>query len=387
MRAELAGIQPVAARRSFAAGCARAAFSQPMVLRSVMSTALLAATAIVGLVITGGIVRLTVRLEMCALIVLLVGLAYAGRRGMLFGPVGPSRAARVVRGGLYVGLGFTLISSLVEERLYPSKHNGMPVAYVFVIVLIIGAQASMLSATARGSRMPVRAVAIGSGFGLVGGLAWFAASMSRPAFGVGVTVPLLVALISAVAAVLISLGWASPGRGAVPSSGPASGPAPADGSLSRVWAAIAAGLAAAGTALMLMSFLADAAMVAFTSKVPDIVGPVMVPGSTAAQKLSEDMIEVGDTYFGVFVFGGIAFAALGVLISVSKARIVASSVAAVVATTVIAIAFSMRWPSNIYAGTAGALVAIIGLTVLGRRTRLNDEDGSALMADAPVAGG
>jgi hypothetical protein len=310
MRAELAGIGPAAERRSFAAGCVRAAFSQPPVWRSVTSTGLLVATAVAGLVLAGGLATVAIQLEMCALIVAIVGFASAGRHFAAFGPVAPGRTARTVRTCAYVFLGFALISSLVEERRFPGNEHGMTIAFIFVIALFLAFQGTMLAATARGSRMPAGALAIGTGTGAVGGVGWFGVRMVRPTFGTTVSVPLLVAMASAVAAVAFS---ATPAA-----SGPTGSRRRNPGLLGSVGTAVAAGLAAAGSALMLISFLASAAMVAVTSKVPDIVGPVMVPGSTAAQKLREDMIEVGDTYFGVLVFGGLAFAALGILISASR---------------------------------------------------------------------
>ena len=45
-------------------------------------------------------------------------------------------------------------------------------------------------------------------------------------------------------------------------------------------------------------------------RVPDIVGPVMVPGATAAQRQLENSIEASDPYFGLLVFGALLTAML-----------------------------------------------------------------------------
>ena len=299
MRAELAGIDDPGARRGFAAGCARAVFSQPAVLRSAASTTMLIATAVVAVVLAADLPALSRRLEMCALTLAVVGIAWAGRRSAVLGPVAKHVGARVIRGSAYVVIGLGLISSLASATRF-SGSKDHPATFVVALAVFLGFQMTMLAMTASNSRVPLRAVAIGFGGGAAAALAWFAESLSRPTFAANLSVPLVVALMAGLVAGLVTL-------------------------LHERRAAAAAALTTVGTTLVLIAFLATAAMTAFTSKVPDIVGPVMVPGSTRAQKLVEDMIEVGDYYFGALALGGIAFAALGLLIVVGRPREIAVS--------------------------------------------------------------
>ena len=233
--------------------------------------------------------------EFTPLVLALALLAWLGRRPSYFGPVRPDRATRFARAGGYCLLAACLIALVVAEGvpglLRPgSLRSGTPFALVLTLVV-----AAFLAMTARTTRLGGTAMISGIGAGLVAGAAGF---VVLPFERIGT--PLAHGLPGhgtwlAVAAVRGSRRRGAPDR----DGGPAA-------RIRRSWRRSCA--AAVGALLIALAGLS--AIIFLPDNVPDIVGPVMLPGATAAQRQLENSIEASDPYFGLLVFGALLAAVL-----------------------------------------------------------------------------
>jgi hypothetical protein len=232
--------------------------------------------------------------EFTPLVLALALLAWLGRRPGYFGPVRPDRATRIARAGGYCLAGACLVALLVAEGvpgLFRPDSLRWGTMFALVLTLVV---AAFLAMTAHGTRIGGTALMSGIGAGLVAGAAGF---IVLPFERIGT--PLADGL---------------PGHGTWLAALPFAAPAAAAlvtglrtrGSDQAVMAALCA--AAFGALVIALGGLS--AIIFLPDKVPDIVGPVMVPGATAAQRQLENTIEASDPYFGLLVFGALLAAVL-----------------------------------------------------------------------------
>jgi hypothetical protein len=130
--------------------------------------------------------------------------------------------------------------------------------------------------------------------------------------------------------------------------------------------AVMAALCAGAFAAQLIALAGFSAIVFLPDRVPDIVGPVMFPGATAAQQQLENSIEASDPYFGLLVFGALLAA---VLWTMARPPIRAGAT--------IALVLLLGFPPIVLAGTArdfpgatgiatAAVAVILGAMVTAR---------------------
>jgi len=292
MRAELATLDGAAERWRFALGCTRAAMLPGPTGRAAgRSLALVGAGA---LVLGGEIVLAGVIGEFTPLLLALALLAWLGRRPSYFGPVRPDRAARIARSCGYCLAAACLVALVVAEGLPGlfrpgSLRSGTLFALVLTMVV-----AAFLAMTARTTRLGGTAMISGIGAGLVAGAAGF---VVLPFERIGT--PLA-----------HGLPWQGTGLAALPFAAPAVAALVTGWRARRSDQAVMAALCAAALGALLIALAGLSAIVFLPERVPDIVGPVMIPGATAAQRQLENSIEASDPYFGLLVFGALLAALL-----------------------------------------------------------------------------
>ena len=292
MHAELATLDSPAERWRFALGCTRAA-----VLPGATSHAAgrsLAALGAVALILAAEIALAGAIGEFVPLVLVLALLAWLGRRPSYFGPVRPDRATRIARAGGYCLAVACLIALAVAEGVPglfrpDSLRWGTPFALVLTLVV-----AAILAVTARSSRLGGTALISGITAGLMAGAAGF---LVLPFERIGTP-----------------LAHEVPGHGAwlaaVPFVAPAAAALATGLRTRRSDQAVMAALCAGAFAAQLVALAGFSAIVFLPDRVPDIVGPVMFPGATAAQQQLENSIEASDPYFGLLVFGALLAAVL-----------------------------------------------------------------------------
>jgi hypothetical protein len=323
MHAELATLDGSAERWRFALGCTRAAMLPSATTRTAGRS--LAVAGAVALVLAGEIVVASVIGQVVPLALVLALLAWLGRRPSYFGPVRQDRAARSARAGGYC-LAIACLTALVVAAGVPglfrpdSLRSGTGFALVLTLVV-----AAIFALTARNSRLGATAMISGIAAGLVAGAAGF---VVLPFERIGT--PLADGL---------------PGHGAwlamVPFAAPAAAALVTQRRTSRSDQAVMAALGAAALAALLIALAGLSAIVFFPGSVPDIVGPVMIPSATAAQRQLENSIEASDPYWGLLVFGALLAA---VLWAMARPPIRAGAT--------IALVLLLGFPAILLAGTA-----------------------------------
>ena len=338
MRAELATLERASDRRGFALGCTRAALlpgaATPAAVRS------LAGVGVAALILAGEYALTRVTGQLIALVPVLVLLAWLGRRQSYFGPVRPDRVTRAVRSGGYALVAACLVALIVAEGGSGlSRHDSLRWAPAFTLALTL-VTAAFLAMTARGSRVSGTPLAAGALAGLAAGAAGFVVlpferagtPLAHGLPGQGTWLALVVFGAPATVALLT-------GRRARSAE-----------------QAVMAALCAGATAAMLAALLGFSAIVFLPGRVPDIVGPVMPSGATAAQRQLENTIEASDPYFGLLVFGASLAAVLWVM---------------------------ARPPRR--AGTTVLLLLTLGLPAFALAASAGDFPGSAALAAAALA--
>ncbi len=267
MQADLAAVEGRASRLRFALGCTRVALLPGAHLRSAAIApavaCLVAASALIGPVVSMGLI--------------LPLLAWLGHRPGYLGPVRGDRPARAVRA---VGWALTVCLALLVAV---EAHPGGPIGPLLVALLA----GSFLAATARATRMSGAALAAGAGAGLVMGIAGFAV---LPFERIGA--PLADGL---------------PGHGrwlvAIVFAAPAAAALVTGRRTRRAEQGVMATACAGVVAALTVALLGLAAIAIFPGSVPDIVGPVMAPGTGDAARRAENAIEASDPYWGFLLFG------------------------------------------------------------------------------------
>jgi hypothetical protein len=288
MQAELAAIDSRSERRRFALGCTRA-----VLLHALRAPGRAVAVAgAVGLVLGSEIALAKAIGQTVPLVLGLALLFWLGRRPGFFGPVRRDRAARLVRAGGYAMIVLYLMTLIVgygaSGILRPD-----PKVPLFALLLTLYAGAS-LAMTARGSVFGGVGLAAGSSAGLAAGLASFIVmpfERSGPRLANGL-----------------------PGHGiwlvAVTFGAPAAAAAVTARRTGRGDQAAMAAFCTGALAALLVAFLGVSAIALFPSRIPDLVGPVMIPGTSAAARRAADATEAADPYAGVLLFGGLLAAIL-----------------------------------------------------------------------------
>ena len=351
MRAELATLDGAAERWRFALGCTRAAMLPgPTSRAAVRSLAMVAGAA---LVLAGEIALAGVIGEFTPLVLALALLAWLGRRPGYFGPVRPDRATRIARAAGYCLTSACLVALVVAEGvpgLFRPDSLRSGTMFAFVLTLVV---AAFLAMTARTTRLGGTAMISGIGAGLVAGAAGF---VVLPFERIGTP-----------------LAHGLPGHGtwlaALPFAAPAAAALVTGVRIRRSDQAVMAALCAAASGALLIALAGLSAIVFLPDRVPDIVGPVMLPGATAAQRQLENSIEASDPYFGLLVFGALLAA---VLWAMARPPVRAG--------TTIALVLLLGFPAIVLAGTArdfpgatgiatAAVAVVIGAMVTARPAR------------------
>jgi hypothetical protein len=275
MRAELAAIDDPSERRRFALACTGAVARFAPIIRFAVAIACLAGLAGVATVIGTAV----------PIVVSLAVLFACSRRPGHLGPRRPGAAALGVRaGGWMVVLGL-LGAQIVDEGLaglLRPMHGGVPWT-----LAITALAAAFLAATARETRIGDAALATGVCAGFLTGLVGFAV-MAFERIGT----PLADGLPGH-GRWLIAVVFAAPATAALMT---------AHRTRSSEQSVMA--VACAGTfAALTVGLLGLGAIALFPHSVPDIVGPVMAPGTSAAARQAEDAREASDPYWGYLVFG------------------------------------------------------------------------------------
>jgi hypothetical protein len=266
MQADLAAIEGRPARVRFALGCTRLVLLPSARMRS--AGLLLGVACLIGL--SGEIGPVLP-------IALILGLfAWLGRRAGYFGPVRDDWVTRAVRTG-----GWGLVAAVVLVQL-----TGRAPGHIVLTTLVTLLTAAFLAATASASRVSGAALGAGAGAGLLTGAAGFVvAPFERIGTPLAHGLPLhgrwlvLVVFAAPAAAALLT---AQRTR--------------------RAEQGVMATVCAGAVGSLTFGLLGLAAIVLFPGSVPDIVGSVMMPGTSDAARQAADATEAADPYWGFLPF-------------------------------------------------------------------------------------
>ena len=282
MRAELASLDDVRARRRYALGCVRAVLSDRTTLRTVALHVVALSFGAVALVFAISVNGVGVRIQTIGFVLALGVLAWSGRRS---GPLGLSAdqpPARRIRAAGYAVLGAYILPALASLAAASSQHDQSGV-WVFYVALILYL-ATVLVVTAQRTAARPRTLHLVAVVTVAGLAAWWvpmllAASVrAHPGW----------ALLSVAGTILLGLVIAAALR----------------------WASEQAALAAlaAGVAICLLIFLAaQSTYLLDPGLVPDLG---RVPGMTAAGEVEQNRAEAVDPYVAELLLGAVLGAAL-----------------------------------------------------------------------------
>jgi hypothetical protein len=230
-------------------------------------------------------------------------LAWLGRRPGAFGPVRPERSARRVRAGGSCLVAASFAALLVAEGsshlLHPAglvQPDSPRWGSVFALVLTLFA-ATFLTVTAPSSGFGASGLAAGACSGLIAGAVGF------------VVLPFerggdpLAAGLPGGRSWLALLVFAAPCAAALVTAA----------RTRRTDQAVMAALCGAALAALVVALCGLTAIVLFPGSVPDIVGPVMTPGTSAAARQFANATEASDPYFGLLSLGAMLVAMLCVM--------------------------------------------------------------------------
>lgn len=301
MRAESAVIEPGRERWGYAMGCLRVVLAQPAVLRAIGYPML--AVAILGAVLrwSGGIAYAPLRWGVVAVVALLLGVAWWGRRPGVLGPVGLGRPARSVRAGgcLLVGGMTAAFASAVGTHGPPDEQAraAVPLFAILLTSYLVGFLALTAHRTAATGRALVTAVA--AAFAAAG--IWLALQFAFPPLPANIGGSLM-AMTLAIVAVLLAA--AKPGSGA----------------RDAVLAALCVSLL---TPLLVFVGVALASSYGPAWLIPDLVPAALSP----ADDLANSRIEIQDPYVAMLFLACLSALALTVA-SVAGRRRTANAVTA-----------------------------------------------------------
>jgi hypothetical protein len=351
MHAELAAIDSAAERWRFALGCSRAALVPSA--RTHAAGRSLATAGAVGLVLGGQLVLARAIGQFTPLVLVLALLAWLGRRESHFGPVRCDRTTRAARTGGYALIGACLLALVVAEGV-PGlfRPDSLRWGTSFALLLTLFA-AALLAMTAHGSRLRGAGLATGAVAGLAAGAAGFVVlpfereglPLAHGLPGHGAWLAVIVFGAPAVAA-LVS------GRRARSAE-----------------QAVMAALCAAASAAWLVALLGLSTIVFLPERVPDIVGPAMPAGATAAQRQLENSIEASDPYFGLLLLGALLAAVLWVMARPPSRAGATVALLLLAGLPAFALAASASGFPGATAITTAALAVVIGAVATARPAR------------------
>jgi FtsH-binding integral membrane protein len=286
MQAELASIEPGPDRRRFALTCTRAALSRPPTIMRLGWRSFVAVAVAVTVLMTDAIRPATIRVEMIAMVVGLVALAWLARRIPVLGPIAAGRTARLVSLGGFTVIAAEVLIFISYARRSPGGEVNGDVATATTLIVIWTAMLTIyviaiVRMTAGRSRVATHTLATGAGIGAAAAAAWLTAAFADPSVPTS-TGPAVVAI----AASAVCAAWVSrrrSGRGAQ--------------------SQVAALCAAAGTAL-LIAVLIDGPLRLFSLWVANSAPPLYPP--TTADRLVDSI--------GVWLLGSLLATALSLAI-------------------------------------------------------------------------
>ncbi|WP_239338947.1 hypothetical protein [Frankia sp. CiP3] len=348
MRAELSAIDSPSERWHFALGCTRAALLQIVRTRAVWHP--VATTAAVCLVVISEIASAHVIGQIIPGVLVLALLAWLGGRPGFFGPVRAERAARVVRAGGYALVGSCLLVLAVQGGASGLLRPG-PKALPIVMLALTLYAGTFLAVTARAACFGSAGLAAGAGAGLVAGLAAFAV-MPFERDG-----PPLAAALPWHGSWLVPLVFGAPAAAALR----------ATGRTRRAEQGVMAALCAGIFAALLVALLGLSAITFFPDRIPGIVGGVIYPGASAAERHADNVTEALDPYLGLLVFGALLAAVLWVMARPPSRAGTRGVALALLGLPPVALGLSARdFPGAMAIATATAAVVCSGLFMTGR---------------------
>ncbi len=273
MRAELAAIDEIPARRQFVRGCARAVLISGTALRAVAGYVGMLAFAAVIAYQAAGLESAGVQVEAAVLVGIIAVLAWFGRRSSIVGPPGIDLVPRLMRLAGYAVVMTTEAALLTTGTNDPT---GWWVAAVAISLYLVGFLRATSLPAGDALSLPVTATLT-----LTGLAVWWIPMLLSSG------VRAFPGLTFLVAFALVLVGWAWGSRRGTPMKGLVSG-------------------FAATTATLLLMFLAAL----FTYRlapglVPDISGPGYAGGLTPQAKAETNRIESVDPYVADLLFGAL----------------------------------------------------------------------------------
>ncbi len=128
-----------------------------------------------------------------------------------------------------------------------------------------------------------------------------------------------------------------------------------------------AALCAGTFAALLVALLGLSAIAFFPDRIPDIVGPVMAPGTSAAQRQAADATEAADPYIGLLLFGALLVVILWVMARPPSRVGVKSALLTLVGIPPVTLGLSARhFPGAAGLAAATAMVVLLALVMTGR---------------------
>ncbi len=282
MRAELASLDDVRARRRYTLGCMRAVLSDRTAMRTVALHVVALAFGAVALAFATSINGVGVRIQTIVFVLALGVLAWSGRRSGPLGPIADHPPARRIRAAGYVVLGAYILPALASFAAASPQHDQSGV-WMFYVALSLYL-ATVLLVTAQSTAARPRTLHLMAVVTVAGLAAWWvpmllAASVrAHPSW----------ALLSVAGTITLGLVIATALR----------------------WPSEQAALAglAAGVAICLLIFLAaQSTYVVDARLVPDLGH---VPGMTAAGEVEQNRAEAVDPYVAELLLGAVLGAAL-----------------------------------------------------------------------------
>jgi hypothetical protein len=293
MRAELASLDDVGARRRYTLGCVRAVLSDRTAMRTVALHVVALTFGAVALAFAISIHGVGVRIETIVFVLAFGVLAWSGRRSGPLGPIADHPPARRIRAAGYVVLGAYILPALASFAAASPQHDQSGV-WMFYVALSLYL-ASVLLVTAQRTSARPRTLHLIAVITVAGLAAWWvpmlldASVRAHPSW----------ALLSVVGTITLGLVIATALR----------------------WPSEQAALAAlaAGVAVCLLIFLAaQSTYVVDPRLVPDLGH---VPGMTAAGEVEQNRAEAVDPYVAELLLGAVLGAALVAATTTASRRV------------------------------------------------------------------
>lgn len=277
MRAELAGIEQRRARWGFVSGCVRVIATRPATVRRIGYPLLMAGVLAATLWWTSRIAYRPLHWGSVTAVVVLLAVAWLGRRPGPLGPVAQGWTARGVRAGGYLlvaGWAVALTRAMagrndaVEQARY-----GLPIFGTLLTGYLIG----FLTLTARRSIATTRVLVAGLAGGGAAAVTWTVAVVGAPPIPVEVAPVVVLIAVGMVAAASIV------GRG---------------GSDRRLLAALHAGTVASVLVFSVVGMLSTFG--------PAVLIPDLAPAAlTPADDLAQSRVEIQDPYLWIWLLGAV----------------------------------------------------------------------------------